>query len=353
MIQETKLKPDEKIKCERENDFQIFYLNRQKSQGGGVALGVEKNIESTLIREGDDELEVISVQVVLGDVPVRIVVGYGPQENDKIEKKKNFWEFLEKEIHEAELNEHGFILQMDGNLHAGDLVENDPNPKNRNGDLFRDFLERNKCLVVLNCLQSCKGVITRRRVLESRTEESVLDFFVINEKLRPFFKDLLIDEEREFCLSNVAQIKKNKRVVETDHNAMIAEFNLKINKRKPDREEMFNLRNGDCQDIFKQFTDDSPELLSCFENNLPIEEQSRKWNKTLKSLFYKSFKKVRIVNNKKKEDTKLEGLLTERIKVKQELKHKNISEEMKKEIEKIILQIELEMENEVTEEYQR
>ena len=190
-------------------------------------------------------------------------------------------------------------------------------------------------------------------MLESRTEESVLDFFVINEKLRPFFKDLLIDEERKFCLSNVAQIKKNKRVVETDHNAMIAEFNLKINKRKPDREEMINLRNGDCQDIFKQFTDDSPELLSCFENNLPIEEQSRKWNKTLKSLFYKSFKKVRIVNSKKKEDTKLKGLLTERIKVKQELKHKNISEEMKKEIEKRIQQIELEMENEVTEEYQR
>ena len=93
MLKETKLKPNERIKCEAANDFQIFYLYRQKSQGGGLALGVEKNIESTLLREGDDDIEVISVHVVLGDVPTRIVVGYGPQENDSIEKKEELLGF--------------------------------------------------------------------------------------------------------------------------------------------------------------------------------------------------------------------------------------------------------------------
>ena len=34
MLEETKLKPSETIKCEASNDFRIFYLNRQESQGG-------------------------------------------------------------------------------------------------------------------------------------------------------------------------------------------------------------------------------------------------------------------------------------------------------------------------------
>ena len=44
MLQETKLKPNEQIKCEAAKAFQIFYLSRQKSQGGGLALGVLKEL---------------------------------------------------------------------------------------------------------------------------------------------------------------------------------------------------------------------------------------------------------------------------------------------------------------------
>ena len=90
---------------------------------------------------------------------------------------------------------------------------------------------------------------------------------------------MLIDEARLFCLSNIAQIKKNGKIIESDHNSMIAKFNLKVEKRKPDRQEMFNLRNKACQEAFKDATDDNPELLSCFENNLPVEVQSNRWIK--------------------------------------------------------------------------
>ena len=88
MIQETKLNSNERIKGEALKDFQVFYLNRQESQGGGVALGVKNDIESTLIRDGNDKTEVISVQVQLGIFPIRIIVAYAPQENANVEKKK-------------------------------------------------------------------------------------------------------------------------------------------------------------------------------------------------------------------------------------------------------------------------
>ena len=61
MIEETKLKPNEVLKCDEPDQFQIFYLSRQESQGGGLALGVDKDIESTLIRAGNDEVEVMSI----------------------------------------------------------------------------------------------------------------------------------------------------------------------------------------------------------------------------------------------------------------------------------------------------
>ena len=64
--------------------------------------------------------------------------------------------------------------------------------------------------------------------MENKTEEAVLDFFLINDKLRPFFKEMLIDEERNYCLSNIAQIRKNGRIIETDHNSMIADFDLNV-----------------------------------------------------------------------------------------------------------------------------
>ena len=290
MLQETKLKPNERITCEAAKAFQIFYLSRQNSQGGGLAMGVLKSLESTLIREGDDDTEAISVQVVFDEISVRTVLAYGPQENALKAKKDKFWEYLEEEVSKAELEDQGFILQMDGNLHAGpNLIKNDPNPQNKNGKMFMEFLERNPCLIVVNTLSICDGIITRKRELDFRTEEAVLDFFIINEKMRPFLSKMLIDERREYSLCNFAQMKQNKRVIETDHNGLLIEMNIQTSERKPEREEMFNLKNRACQEAFKEETEVNNQLLQCFDNDLPIEVQSKQWNKVFNSILHKCF----------------------------------------------------------------
>ena len=70
-----------------------FNLYRQNSQGGGLTVGNDENIESTLVREGNDEIEAIVVQVVLGQIPVQIIVAYGPQEMPSRKRKKSFRRF--------------------------------------------------------------------------------------------------------------------------------------------------------------------------------------------------------------------------------------------------------------------
>ena len=129
----------------------MFYLNRQQSQGGGIALGVAKDLESTLIREGNDETEAMSVLVSVGKLEIRVLTAYCPQENATNETKENIWEFFEEEVNKADIEGQGLILQMDGNLHAGDsIVKNDPNSQNRNGKIFENFLNINPSITVVN-----------------------------------------------------------------------------------------------------------------------------------------------------------------------------------------------------------
>ena len=177
-VQETKLRNNEVIECEAVKRYQVFYLYRQNSQGGGLAIGVEKDLESTLVREGNDDVEALVVQLVLGKLPVKVITAYGPQENSLKEKKEKVWAFLEEEAVQAELEGHGLIVQMDGNLHAGpDFIKNDPNPQNQNGKLFMQYLERNPFLFVANKLDICKSLITRQHEVKNRTEKVILDFF--------------------------------------------------------------------------------------------------------------------------------------------------------------------------------
>ena len=278
-----------------------------------MAIGVDKEIESTLVREGDDTIEAIVVQVFIEKLGIKIIVGYGPQENATKEKKEKFWEFIEGEASKAELEDHGLIIQMDGNLHAGpELVKNDPNKQNGNGKLFKQFLERNPNLFVANNLNICQGILTRQHDLENRTEITILDFFLMNDKLWQFLSKLIIDEERNFCLSNFSQFKQNKKVVETDHNLMIADFDISVPKRNAERIEVFNLKNKVCQELFTKETNENTKLMECLENELPFSIQSKNWLKEFNSILYKCFRKVRVVNNDKKKDVN-EKLMIERI----------------------------------------
>ena len=334
MIEETKLKSHETLQCEALSDFQVFYLSRQKSQGGGVALGVNKMFESTLLSEGDDETEVISVLVVVGDIAIRVIVGYGPQENALIEKKEKFWDFIEDEVVQAESEHQGIIIQIDGNLHAGEkLLKNDPNPQNQNGKLFMQFLRRNSMLSVVNSLNICEGLITRQRSLETRSEKAVLDFFIVNEILNPFLKKMIVDEKREFSLGNYAQRHKNKRIIESDHNGLILELALEFSAQKPERKEFYNFRNKVCQEAFKRETETNRQLLECFENELSVEMQSKIWLKTFNSIIFKCFRKVRMGKKKKETFGNKNSLLRERIDLIKDVKSKDINEALKKQIE--------------------
>ena len=243
---------------------------------------------------------------------------------------------------------------MDANVHGGTkVVKNDPNVQNNNGKLFEQFLRRNKYLKVGNNMNICEGVITRiQNLRNNKTERAILDFLIINEKLEPVLEKMVIDEDREFCLRNYAQVYKNNRVIETDHNSIIADFNIKIPKTKPERIEVFNLRNKKCQELFTKETQDNTQLVKCFENELPFDIQCKNWLKTFNSILYKCFKKIRVVNNEKKKEKK-DLLFEEQNRLKQEIKTFGFCEDLKMKINTRISQIEGEIANEISDDFVR
>lgn len=144
------------------------------------------------------------------------------------------------------------------------------------------------------------------------TETSVLDFFVVCDKILPFIKSMVIDEQRAHVLTNFHPSKLRGKAIESDHNTEIMELELCYQKRKQERTELFNFKNEECQKAFFNLTSETTKLSECFQDDdQPFEKQARKWEKTLDDIFHQTFKKIRVTETKPKQ-TEVTVLLEKR-----------------------------------------
>ena len=228
---------------------------RKNRDGGGLALGCLKELRPVWVREGADNVEALSVEIFVKKMIIRCVVAYGCQENDLVERKEAFWDYIDEEVDVANNSESGFILHFDGNLWAGeDIIPGDPRPQNRNGLLFKEFLDRHPHLTVVNALPLCDGIITRRRVCKGVIEESVLDFFVVCDRVLPFVKKMVVDESKQFILTYYQQAKCGGKAKDSDHFTEYMDIDLKFESVKPERNEIFNSKDEPSQIKFKKYT---------------------------------------------------------------------------------------------------
>ena len=86
----------------------------------------------------------------------------------------------------------------------------------------------------------CEGIITRSRLRGQTLETSVLDFFVVCDRLLPFVSKMVIDEEKKFVLTNYEQVRKGGTAVDSDHHTQFMDLDLEIRSEKPERIEIFN-----------------------------------------------------------------------------------------------------------------
>ena len=300
-LQETRLGRPGRIKTPNSQKYTWYELLRtnmaEKGQkGGGIAIGVLQSLEPSWISEGNDNTETITVEIWLKEIPVRLICGYGPQEYDNKQRKDGFWDYLNKEVLSASTAGAGFILQMDGNLWPGEnIVKGDLKIQNQNGKMFENFLLQNPHLSVVNALPLCDGKFTRVMTTKTGTTKTILDFFVVCNKMLPHVTKMKIDESGATSLTRY----KNK-IVKTDHNMLSLEIDLTFHTEKHhDRIEMFNLRNINCQQKFKEYTSKNTKLSECFLTGESVKAQFNNWQRKFQKALYASFRKIRVTDRKK------------------------------------------------------
>ena len=249
-------------------------------------IGVHVSLQPVLVSEYNDTFEMIVVEIKASK-EVRVIVGYGPQENLQTAQRMPFFATLEEEIVSAKLANKSIIIQMDANSKLGkELVPNDPKDQSPNGAVLSGINKRN-ALVVANSLErKVKGLITRRRVTVDGVEESVIDFVIVSSDLVEDIDKLIIDEDKDHALCKIIRGKATTKVVKSDHNVMITKFKLKWCPEDKYPTTVFNLKNKACQQIFKRETTNTNKLSKVFETNDDINLQTKKFLKLLKGIVH-------------------------------------------------------------------
>ena len=311
-LEETKQKVnDPPIKCDNLINYQTFELRREIEkedggkglQGGGLAIGAVHNLKPVLTRRGDDNAECISISIKTLPMDILCVVGYGPQIGDNIDRKNMFWKYLEEEVETAKEHDFGLIIQIDSNSWAGDnIIPKDPNPQNSNGKLLQLFLQSNPALTVVNSLQNCEGSVTRYRKTIAGEESSILDLFIVCQKILPHVKQMKVDHEGKYWLTNYRAKNITKKVSHSDHYPVILVLDMSFRISKPQRTSLFNFKDQVGQMKFLSMTEKNTKLSDIFSTHSTFENQTSNFEKEMNSIFHQSFPKIREKKRKFKED---------------------------------------------------
>ena len=270
--------------------------------------GVHENLSPVLIFE-DSILEILTIQIKIGQYNIRIINAYGPQEGAGHEyqaKVTEFYSTLDQEVKNAFNANCLLYLEFDANAKVGSqYIKGDNHSISQNGIFLVDFVTRNN-LVICNGTSLCEGSVTRERTTINGTESSIIDFVITCQDMYQYMTKMKIDKDN--ALARYSKKKNRSIVSKSDHHLLVCDFNIRwssnLKESKVPRQKMFNFKDQEGQKKYKILT--SQNVLSdCFKDE-NILANSRKWLKTFNNILYKCFPVVRL---KPKSDKSDEGIL--------------------------------------------
>ena len=103
-------------------------------------------------------------------------------------------------------------------------------------------------------------------------------------------------------------IRKTKKGIvrkESDHNVLVTEFEVTHESNTNTKIEVYNIKNTDCQERFRQYTSNTKMLSSIFDSTDNLDIMTNRFIKKLDGCIKHNFKKVRINSNKASDAKKL------------------------------------------------
>ena len=233
--------------------------------------------------------DILSVRIVMGAHTIRVILGYAPQETEKIEIREAFYTDLDIEITNCEMECEIPIVMGDMNAKlttdGSQIIHISPN-----GKLLLDILNRHD-MDVLNFQENCSGKLTH--VIRTTGEASVLDYIFTSPEITKTVKETLIDEECLFCPFRVLNSRGIIKPKFSDHNAIITKLCIPHQGKKPSSSKKWKITKEGLEK-FKQLTTNEAAF------HFPTGDAQVKYNKVeeeLNMLMEKCFRKVRPKKN--------------------------------------------------------
>ena len=182
----------------------------------------------------------------------RLILAYGPQENELDDVKDIFYQNLSSQIEKALISGSNVISADDINAKLGfQIIALDQCDMSGNGKLLYDVNTKYD-LVPLNTLDICSDVFTRAHHNNCKIDKSVSDYVFVNSGLLPKVKSIYIDEEKLIPPWTIVTGGKKKF---TDHCAIRFEVALHYNAKKyMTRTKVWNFKNPEGWDKICQMT---------------------------------------------------------------------------------------------------
>ena len=216
--------------------FQSFSAVRDKKSGGGLYLGIRHGLYESVMIDSGSKASFVTVCLNGKDCSVRLILVYGPQENDS-KDKDSFYHDISVQVEMAYLNGDSIITVGDLNAKLGyDVIPNDLHPMSNNGEQLFELCNKYN-LKVMNASEHCEGVFTRIHKCKQTIKKSVLDYVFISSDLEEYFTSMQIDEEKHF--TPWRSLKHGKRY--SDHCAIKFCMTMKAFEQKQASEK---LRSG-------------------------------------------------------------------------------------------------------------
>ena len=153
---------------------------------------------------------------------------------------------------------------------------------------------------MVNALECCEGLFTRTRNRQGQVQNSIIDFFVVCKRVLPHVTQMVVDDKRQFTMTNFKGAKHGKKAVDSEHVMLLIIISLNISPQKPQRLHLFDFKNLNGQKLFKKLTTDTTQFTGCFEGVLPLLEKCETWQKTLEAYCVQSYPIIRIRNKNMK-----------------------------------------------------
>ena len=135
-----------------------------------------------------------------------MVLVYGSQENDSVNKIQDFYDSISVQVERANLAGDSVFLVGDFNAKlCEEIIRGEIHQMSNNGACLNGIIEKYN-LVVLNALEICSGTFTwvKNKI---PVEKSVLDYVITSQDLVSSVNSLKIDEVKELLRGGLLSVE--------------------------------------------------------------------------------------------------------------------------------------------------